>query len=599
MKTYLLLILSFVSMNIHASTIDTIQVYNFQCESPDPYEIDTTYFWYDLDTLFIHNVKMGNCSPNDLKASVISSNDSVSIHVFNPSNVMTTCDCSLGYTVKLVTGVFDSLTITIQGESFKVKYDELIKVADNDFAPIGASWHYTKRYAFSGNEDYLTYISRGDTLINDKICKIIYKDPLSCTSRPDVEYVYTKDSTVYFWDSTFNKFQILYDFNLQVGGSWKIEVESYDHIDTVKFIVDSIKYEYFNAQRLKILYTNKVIATPDYTYSEVGETNIIVYKLGNLKKMFNFDSDRINACDFDYIDGLRCYEDSVFGFYSSGFAPYCTFSHENLWNFEEYHPFAGEGAIWHSLILRPYAAAEYHQQIKTITLGDSIEFKGNTYLNIDSNHAIRERNRKIYVLQNEEEKLLYDFNMNVGDTIFYKVDDWSSYYKVVDSIGRITLNKGGDRFIWYLTTYSGVGEEQDIWIEGIGSVHEEGLLNPLFPFKTTDGRNTFFGCFKFNEILYTDKNNTVGDDCPCSWTLDVKNFNDEKPIMIYPNPAMDHITIKNNQKNLIDIQIIDMTGRTLKRMNSNNTETTINLDHVPSGLYSVRVNGESYKIIVK
>lgn len=81
--------------------------------------------------------------------------------------------------------------------------------------------------------------------------------------------------------------------------------------------------------------------------------------------------------------------------------------------------------------------------------------------------------------------------------------------------------------------------------------------------------------------------------------LGVEQTKSESVYCIYPNPATDHLTIKNNYGNPMDIQIIDITGRSVKRLTTNKTEITINMENYPSGLYSVRVNGENHMLIVK
>jgi len=125
MKTFFALLLIFVPVNLFSQTADTVKVYDHYCESLNPYKTDTTYFWFKTDTLFIRNVHRGFCGPTELKASVLDKNDTLKIVVFNPSGVDCLADCSFGYTIKLKTGVFDSLNIKIFDESFTVRYSEI------------------------------------------------------------------------------------------------------------------------------------------------------------------------------------------------------------------------------------------------------------------------------------------------------------------------------------------------------------------------------------------------------------------------------------------------------------------------------------------
>lgn len=472
-----------------------------------------------------------------------------------------------------------------------------------NFAPIGSTWYYTE-HTFSGNIGYLKIESVKDTVINSQSCRKLYKEKtIGCSYHSVTEFVYSIDSTVYFWDSKLNKFQTLYDFKAGPGQSWDIQMPSLnteDSIETIRFFVDSVKYEIINGQKLKMLYASSYYLN-DSVYMPGKHSHKIAEKIGDLGYMFNFDLSSFIACDDNYSDGLRCYESPDFGYYSTGIAPSCTYSRENLWIHAEYHPFAGKGAMWYSKT--SYINGFNTEHTNTFILSDTVEYNNKKYLNVNGgNAALREdfNNRKIYCYKDGQEVLLYDFNLNIGDTIYYYKDLINlGFYKVVDSIGTITLNSGGDRKIWYLTTYTTDAQSEDIWIEGIGSVIKSGVLSPLFPYIRTDGSSEYFGCFKYNDILYTDKNNSLGNTCPCGWTVDMKEVDDNPDkVSIYPNPATGFITIKNNQGNSMDIQIIDITGRTMKRLITNNTETTINLENYPSGLYSVRMNGENHKLII-
>lgn len=60
----------------------------------------------------------------------------------------------------------------------------------------------------------------------------------------------------------------------------------------------------------------------------------------------------------------------------------------------------------------------------------------------------------------------------------------------------------------------------------------------------------------------------------------------------YPNPSTDNWTIKGNQQ-IMQIEIIDMLGKSVLNINPNNFETTINASSLNSGLYFARIKTES------
>ncbi len=66
-------------------------------------------------------------------------------------------------------------------------------------------------------------------------------------------------------------------------------------------------------------------------------------------------------------------------------------------------------------------------------------------------------------------------------------------------------------------------------------------------------------------------------------------------LIIYPNPVKDILTIKG--KNITTIQIMDINGRTVKILNSNNTIETIDVSSLNQGIYFVKVGTKVQKLI--
>lgn len=131
MKAFFALTFTMLSLPLFSQNTYNVEVYDHYCESANPHEIDTTYFWYKPDTLFIRNIQNRFCGPAELKASVLDENDTLKIIVFNPSDVDCLADCSFGYTIKLKTGVFDTLVIKIFDESFIVRYAQIQTKLEN------------------------------------------------------------------------------------------------------------------------------------------------------------------------------------------------------------------------------------------------------------------------------------------------------------------------------------------------------------------------------------------------------------------------------------------------------------------------------------
>lgn len=193
-----------------------------------------------------------------------------------------------------------------------------------DFAPAGAEWYYNERFAFSGDIDYIKFISEKDTLIHGRTCqKIIKRHKLLCFNRPDSEFLYTGNDTVYFFDDTFNEFQNLYVFNSAPGDSWIIRIKDENQeTDTVTVRVDSVSTKQINGQNMRALHVT--YDKNDENYPE-SYSSTIIEKIGDVKYMFNWYPWSQIVCDANWTDGLRCYQDAEIGLYSTGIVDSCDY----------------------------------------------------------------------------------------------------------------------------------------------------------------------------------------------------------------------------------------------------------------------------------
>ncbi|MEO8515407.1 MAG: T9SS-dependent M36 family metallopeptidase [Flavobacterium sp.] len=81
---------------------------------------------------------------------------------------------------------------------------------------------------------------------------------------------------------------------------------------------------------------------------------------------------------------------------------------------------------------------------------------------------------------------------------------------------------------------------------------------------------------------------------PNCTTLGVNYFENEDMIKIYPNPSNGEINIKINQfTGKVNLQVVDLNGRLVYSLNNTdfNVEKTINLNHLQSGMYIVKIDG--------
>ncbi len=204
-----------------------------------------------------------------------------------------------------------------------------LNLISQNFAPIGATWHYTEQFAFSGDISYLKIEATKDTVVNGKDCRILSNNGgLECAYFSEQDFVYTEDSVVYFYVKETDSFQVLYDLKADKDSSWITVFETYigEELDTVLVSVDSVNAIVINSKELIRMYVTYEMV--DYEFSGHTYPGVIIESIGDTYYLFNLFGNPDIACDGNYSAGLRCYEDSDLGFYSTGIADSCTYTYK-------------------------------------------------------------------------------------------------------------------------------------------------------------------------------------------------------------------------------------------------------------------------------
>ena len=181
--------------------------------------------------------------------------------------------------------------------------------AQQEWAPIGAQWHYKLGYAFSPNTSFNFFESVGDTVINNQSCRIITRLTDGCTNIGNKAYMYSENNQVFYFNPFTENFSLFYDFNAEAGDSWVVEdwgnnffVSTYDTTYTVNVLnTDTVEYNGTMLKRMMVHYGNP------------NQVDTIIEKFGGTTKMFQFE---YPLCDDSHDTGLRCYEDPDLGFVS-------------------------------------------------------------------------------------------------------------------------------------------------------------------------------------------------------------------------------------------------------------------------------------------
>lgn len=278
-----------------------------------------------------------------------------------------------------------------------------------------------------------------------------------------------------------------------------------------------------------------------------------------------------------------------------------------------YQPFPTDSAIWRQVSaqwLYPDMDVQdyvYYLQGDTLISGNTYHQVYKTELNsnysafgtgiyafvsgpfmIDSNKyvgAIREDGLKhIHFVPDSavfSEVLLYDFNLNVGDTlpVTYNNEYYGqNYVSSIDSILLgVTYHKRYNLGFW-----SGLFGYTSI-IEGVGSAFGllEQIVNPLEHYD-------YLTCFTHRgTIIYTDSS-SVGCNLPTP--VGINEHSKEAPISIFPNPTTGIINIKTPFSEKTSIEILDVLGKTIYQTDFSSSESFINLRQFPKGVYFLKAS---------
>ena len=193
----------------------------------------------------------------------------------------------------------------------------------------------------------------------------------------------------------------------------------------------------------------------------------------------------------------------------------------------EYVPLVNEEHVWsYCDVLRvgfdKYDLNYYHFQIKGDTIIHDISYKKvyKDYNNCSANPAnyeaaIREENKRVYVVRSGEqhERLIYDFNMEVGDSI--GIDTYHDY-----KVSKIdTVEIAGKLRKCYNCFYSSYGI-----IEGIGNLDGNFFLYPFDPILLYEVGICFNYQKNGTELVYkTDEWYFNENECQTADLLDSKN----------------------------------------------------------------------------
>jgi hypothetical protein len=202
--------------------------------------------------------------------------------------------------------------------------------------------------------------------------------------------------------------------------------------------------------------------------------------------------------------------------------------------------------------------------------------------------AIRQdtTNKKVFYVPPTDlnEQLLYDFTLQVGDTVKGFLESFAFQPDVVLSIDSVLV---GDNYHkrWIINTCYNI-----YLIEGIGSTF--GLIE-LSPGCITDYDGYTITCFQQNgQSIYPD----TTSNCQLITSIYSIDPNSSK-VKVFPNPSNGLITVDFEQpSNIREIKVTDLLGNIVKQQKTFNNKK-IYIDNLPSGVYILTIFDKDNKTI--
>ncbi len=207
------------------------------------------------------------------------------------------------------------------------------------------------------------------------------------------------------------------------------------------------------------------------------------------------------------------------------------------------------------------------------------------FINTGPSCCLRSAGKQMYIVEagNTTEELLYDFNLNVGDTLPPSYSHPAAQIITVTAIDSIFTPYG------FRKKYSLSGTSSLFLYEGIGS--SAGLIegfDEIFLSGTCD-----LICFSLNDVRYVP---TAGGSC--NIFLGLNDIEQQGNSTAFPNPFSKSTSIQLNHtlKNA-SLNLFNSTGRKVRCLSFSGDKVAIERENLSEGMYYYQVVQEDGKIV--
>lgn len=220
--------------------------------------------------------------------------------------------------------------------------------------------------------------------------------------------------------------------------------------------------------------------------------------------------------------------------------------------------------------------------------------------------GLREENKRIYYYSinnlNKEiinspipanyEVLLYDFNLQPGDTITNEIFRLRHIDKlIVANLDSIFIENKYRKRYSFKTEYGSL-IQMEHWVEGIGCLR--GLLSDIGAIPTSDWNSWLICMISEDNVFYHDPQFI---DCYNSNQTSVQILVNQSDIRIFPNPAKSNCQVEFRNHNYNKLITYSTEGQQLREYNISGFETiSIERENLPTGTYILSFYDEAGNI---
>jgi len=179
-------------------------------------------------------------------------------------------------------------------------------------------------------------------------------------------------------------------------------------------------------------------------------------------------------------------------------------------------------------------------------------------------------------------RLLYDFNLQIGDTFY-------TYFhnRVVDSIGVIILANGQGRRYIRMHDYKNIIYE---WVDGIGDI-KSGFI---YDFDWEGGHHHLICQRDFSGLVFENPKTTFDCSSYIGEALTVEVADNLELYKLYPNPVTDILHFESPDiLKITEIVFRDIKGQIVYQVDRPKINS-FNLEFLLSGLYWVEIMDDKY-----